>query len=243
MNNCKIFISTSNSYHRCLLPFAYLFNKFWSNKQEVVFLGYDKPKFNLPPNFSFKSLGVQRGPKYYSEDLRNFFQSIDDQYFIYTMEDQFILDYVDLNLIENFISYIVNDPKIGRICLTNSIFQTVLNHPAHVGKKHEHYKDDLIKLTSDSNWKITCEWSLWNKNYFIKYLQGNLTPWEFEQQSFSLAKNDGYNIVGKNKVAIRHAEAVRRGKVNENFDFRFVNENQELDNKIKKELNQYLKKT
>jgi hypothetical protein len=74
----------------------------------------------------------------------------------------------------------------------------------------------------------------------LKYLQENLTPWEFERQS----GKDGFHLIGcKNKVAIRHAEAIRRGKVNEDFDFRFVNENEELSDKIKNELYQYLKKT
>ena len=238
MNNYKIFVSTSNDYHRCLLPFAYLFNKFWSNKQEVVFLGYNKPNFNLPPNFSFKSLGVQRGPKYYSEDLRIFLQSIDDQYFIYTMEDQFILDYVNLDILNILLDLVKKEESIGRANLTNSIFQT------HMGKNHQDFKlidnYNIIEYTQNSSFMITCEWAIWDKNYMLKYLQENLTPWEFERQS----GKDGSHLIGcKNKVAIRHAEAIRRGKVNEDFDFRFVNENEELSDKIKNELYQYLKKT
>lgn len=237
MSNYKIFVSTSNDYHRCLLPFAYLFNKFWSNKQEVVFLGYNKPNFNLPSNFSFKSLGIQRGPKYYSEDLRTFFQTINDQYFIYTMEDQFILDYVNLDIL-NVLSKLLKENKtIGRANLTNSIFQT------HMGKKHQDFKlidnNNIIEYTQDSAFRITCEWAMWSKDYMLKYLQEDLTPWEFERQR----GNDSYHLIGcKNKIVIRHAEAIRRGKVNESFDFKFVNENKELDIKIKNELYQYLKR-
>ena len=236
MNNCKIFISTSNNYHRCLLPFAYLFNKFWSDKQEVIILGYDKPNFKLPPNFSFKSLGTQRGPKYYTEDLRNFFNSIDDKYFIYTMEDQFILDYVNLDILNVLLSLVKQEKLVGRANLTNSIFQT------HMGKKHQTFKSvdnfEIIEYTQDSSFRITCEWAIWNKDYMLKYLQDNLTPWEFEKQK----GKDGYNLIGcKNKVAIRHAEAIRRGKVNEDFNFSFVNENEELNSDIREELYNFLK--
>lgn len=236
MNNCKIFISTSNNYHRCLLPFAYLFNKFWSDKQEVIILGYDKPNFELPPNFSFKSLGTQRGPKYYTEDLRNFFNSIDDKYFIYTMEDQFILDYVNLDILNVLLSLVKQEKLVGRANLTNSIFQT------HMGKKHQTFKSvdgfEIIEYTQDSSFRITCEWAIWDKDYMLKYLQDNLTPWEFEKQK----GKDGYNLIGcKNKVAIRHAEAIRRGKVNEDFNFSFVNENEELNSDIREELYNFLK--
>tara|TARA_Y100000389_G_C17386684_1_gene477436 strand:+ start:257 stop:967 length:711 start_codon:yes stop_codon:yes gene_type:complete len=235
MNNCKIFISTSNNYHRCLLPFAYLFNKFWSDKQEVIILGYDKPSFKLPSNFSFRSLGTQRGPKYYTEDLRNFFNSIDDKYFIYTMEDQFILDYVNLDILNVLLSLVKQEKLVGRANLTNSIFQT------HMGKKHQTFKSiddfEIIEYTQDSSFRITCEWAIWDKDYMLKYLQDDLTPWEFEKQK----GKDGYNLIGcKNKVAIRHAEAIRRGKVNEDFNFLFVNENEELNSDIKEELYKFL---
>jgi len=78
----NIYISTSNDYHHCLKPFAFLFNKFWSIDKKVTFIGYKIPDFELPSNFSFISLGVQRGHKYYSEELRTFFDSIDVEYFI-----------------------------------------------------------------------------------------------------------------------------------------------------------------
>ena len=39
-------------------------------------------------------------------------------------------------------------------------------------------------------------------------------------------KNNGYHLIGcKNKVAIQHAEALRRRYSGQGFDFKFVNEN------------------
>ena len=152
------------------------------------------------------------------------------------MEDQFILDFVNLEVINTLSNLLQENKSIGRACLTNSIFQT------HMGKNHQDFttidKYNIIEYTQSSSFRITCEWSLWKKDYFLKYLQGNLTPWEFERQK----GNDNSHLIGcKNKVAIRHAEAIRRGKVNESFDFRFVNEDEELSEKVKNELNNYLK--
>ena len=96
----NVYISTSDKYLHILKPFSYLFNKFWSDKQKVYILGYELPSFDLPDNFEFISMGEQKGIKYWSSDLHKFFSSIDDEYFIYSMEDHFILDYVDIKLFE-----------------------------------------------------------------------------------------------------------------------------------------------
>ena len=131
-NKLNIYISTSDKYHHCLQPFAYLFNKFWLSDKRVTFLGYKEPQVKLPSNFDFISLGEQKGPSYYSEDLRIFFESLNDSHFIYTMEDQFILDYVNFDVIDKLSEYLDGD-KVGRACLTNSIFQSIQ------GKKHDNY--------------------------------------------------------------------------------------------------------
>ena len=67
---CPIFIATSNLFLPMLRPFVHLFNKFWSSEQPVIFLGYSKPNFDLPKNFSFVSMGEQRGINYWSDDVK-----------------------------------------------------------------------------------------------------------------------------------------------------------------------------
>ena len=173
-NELNIYITTSDDYHHCLKPFTFLFNKFWSKDKKVTFLGYREPQVKLPSNFDFISLGEQRGPTYYSEDLRLFYESINDSHFICTMEDQFILDYVNLDVINKLSEYLDRD-KVGRVCLTNSIFQS------HMGKKHNNYKSDsgyeIIEYSQNSEFRMTTEWTIWNKDYLCKHLPNGLTPW------------------------------------------------------------------
>lgn len=227
MDNLNIYISTSDNYHHCLQPFAYLFNKFWSSDRKVTFLGYKEPNITLPDNFNFISLGEQKGPSHYGKDMRLFFDSIDDSHFIYTMEDQFILDYVNLDVINKLSEYLTDD-KVGRVCLTNSIFQS------HMGKKHNYYDNDskyeIVEYSQDSEFRMTCEWTIWNNKYLCKYLLDNMDPWQFESISSKNSKNNGYHLIGcKNKVPIQHAEALRRRDLSQTFDFKFVNENKYLD--------------
>ena len=230
MDNLKIFISTSDNYHHCLQPFAYLFNKFWSSDKKVTFLGYKKPNIKLPDNFNFISLGEQKGPSHYGKDMRLFFESINDSHFIYTMEDQFILDYVNFDVINKLSEYLKDD-KVGRVCLTNSIFQS------HMGKKHNYFDKnnnyEIIEYSQDSEFRMTCEWTIWNKKYLCEYLLDDMDPWEFESLSSKNSKNNGYHLIGcKNFVPIQHAEALRRRNLGQGFDFKFVNEDKYLNKDI-----------
>ena len=115
----NIYITTSNKYLHVLKPFSYLFNKFWSDTQKVTILGYEKPQFKLPKNFEFVTLGEQKGIEYWSEDLQSFFSSIDDKYFIYSMEDHFILDYVNFNILDNLKKHL--NENVGRVGLSTQL--------------------------------------------------------------------------------------------------------------------------
>ena len=53
----NIFVLTSDKYLDALKPFCYLFNKYWSPKQQVVIAGFTPPDFELPKNFHFHPIG------------------------------------------------------------------------------------------------------------------------------------------------------------------------------------------
>ena len=95
--------------------FQYLFNKFWSDAQRVTILGYEEPKFKLYKNFDFISLGEQTGIQDWCSDLRNFLDTIDDEYFIHAVEDQFIIRPVNQEMVLHLYDLMRDD--VGRIAL------------------------------------------------------------------------------------------------------------------------------
>ena len=58
----------------------------------------------------------------------------------------------------------------------------------------------------------------------LKYLQPEMTPWEFEVNGSSATNNDGYEMIGlKSDFPLHLSIAIRRGNFS-NLDFRFDNE-------------------
>jgi hypothetical protein len=209
-----VYISTSDKYVHLLKPFSFLFNRFWSETQPVVVLGYKEPDFDLPDNFSFVSMGVSRNdPQEWSTGLREYFSSIDDEWFIYGTEDMFLVQAVNLESLTQLTQY-MERPDVGRISLTNDGMMkdcTVVD-------------GNLIELTQDTDYRLSCIYSAWNREYMLRYLQPEMSPWEFEVKGTEQAKNDGYRILGmNNNFPIYLSLAIRRGNF-DSLDFRVDNE-------------------
>ena len=200
----NIYISTSDNYLHVLKPFSYLFNKFWSDKQKVFILGYESPSFDLPNNFEFISMGEQKGIQYWANDLHKFFSSIDDEHFIYSMEDHFILDYVDIKLFERLKKYLNDD--VGRISLATQLANKQHTIIETVGDVN------IVESDSSIQYRLCTQWSIWNKDFMLQYLKPGMSAWDFELQGFREPLNDGYRIIGlENGQVVNHGDASRAG--------------------------------
>ena len=190
MNTIKIYVTVSDKYQWLLKPSCYLFNKFWGEKQKVTFLGYKPLEFNLPSNFDFISLGEDLGPNKWSNSLIDFFKKTKETHFILGLEDQILTGPIKKDILDILLKE-CNDPKVGRI----NLMRDTVNRP------HSLYKQidedfSIIKANQNSDYRISLMWSIWNKEYFLKYLNPNISAWEFEGSRGEKGQNDGYHILG-----------------------------------------------
>lgn len=185
----KIIVTTSNLYHHCVEIFIKLFNREWGAPFDLV--GYDKPAFDLPDNCTWVSLGKQRGPKYFSDDLRPYFEK-QEQYFIWLFEDSFIrsVDHAGLMWLAGF-AY----PDVGRICLSRE----------GMNRKHK-IVQNIWFADPDTNYRLSTQPSIWNKEFLLKYLTPGLTPWTFEKQP----TNDKWQVIGPVESVVTHNEGTTK---------------------------------
>jgi len=222
----NIYISTANQYLKILKPFSFLFNLFWPNMKCTV-IGYDYPDFDLPENFDFISMGKQEGGvDNWSTDLRKFFLSINDEYFIWATEDQFITYPVN-TILYKFITFNYLTQDMGRIGLTND------NQGRPYQILYSTYTYDIIESKQDVNYRLSVLWSIWNKQYVLKYLNDGLSPWKFEVYGSEHAKGDGYRIIStRRQFVIHNSIGVRKGNLNQPLNFNFINDNRILEQNV-----------
>ena len=72
----NIYILTSDKNIQIVEGLQYCINKYWKPNPKVILLGYKEPKFELDSNFTFISLGKDRGAGKVGEDIINYFTKI-----------------------------------------------------------------------------------------------------------------------------------------------------------------------
>lgn len=183
-------VTTSDKYHHILPIFFKLFNREWGVPFDLV--GYDKPNIELPDNCTWVSLGKQRGPNYFSDDLRPYFEKR-DQFFCWIFEDSFIKA-VDKERLEWLWS--LRSGNIGRICLSNE----------GMNRQHLVFPDGIWHADPKSNYRLSTQPSIWNRDFLLQYLTPGLSPWQFEKQETI----DEWDIIGPVESVVKHNEGVTK---------------------------------
>lgn len=203
----KVYLTTSDSYCHLVGGFAYLFNKYWSPRQEVVILCYKKPNVNLPKNFKIHSLGKQPSNGSWTDGLIDFFNKIKDEYFTLIMDDCYIIEKINLQYIKILESYF-SENNVAKIDLTNDRFKHKHKEYARIGDL------EIIESEQDAQYRSSTQIAIWRKNYFLKILKPNRNPWQFELIGQQELMNDGKIILGTKNHIIKNIEIMVEGQIN-----------------------------
>lgn len=211
MIDLPFYVSTNNKHCDCLRVFVYIFNHYLP-RQQLRILGYDHPPFDLPPSCVFISMGKQGGLHEWSTDLRRYFSALSEEYFIYGTEDVFFYKQPQVNYINHLAKLIKTTKNIGRINLVDATEGWIEDHMGEKAlPRSPHYKVTLLKdvKTKDSAWgpwklycqtkesgySLTTQLSIWDRNFFLKYLAEGLSPWEFEMESAKASQDENYKVL------------------------------------------------
>jgi len=209
------------------------FNKYFSDKVSVKIFGYDKleekiktEELVLPSNWSFISMGEDRGSEYWVEDLHKAFSSVDDKFFLWFIDDTWIDSKVDIKTIDELCSEHI-DEKTNWFGLSEG------------PSKREHTIEEefdgfnVIKLSQQASYRVTCQFNIWNRERLLYFLSisgrdsknmkelfpDGLTdvwwkpgePWHWEHFGQMAAYNDGYDIYAfDGNMAVKTLDDVSR---------------------------------
>ena len=206
----KILVTTSDNYVHLIEPHHLLLNKYWPGN-EIVYLGFSSENVpKLPDNCSFVSLGNQDDfGREWTTPLIPYIESIEDEYFVVTVEDMMLTGEVDLDKMK----LLEDEIKSGNAS------KAILD--SHLRDKCEPYKPGLIKMKQRAQWRTTLHPSIWRKDYFQKYLKPHWSAWQFEEDNFFESYHDGANVIlleGPDNIfkamnVYRKGEAIPRWKL------------------------------
>lgn len=240
----KVFIPTCDKYIYLVECLKLSVEEFLPNKDEFEFhiIGYKSPNWDLG-NWFFHSLGEDRGPQYFTRDLEKFFSTVEDEIFIYFNDDTLITYHMNYDLLISLINEMKSDEKIGRISLTDdgTNRRTVDTRVIGYNVIKNLNGSDIIEYKQNSDYRISTQFSIWRRDYLLKYLNIDYNPWEFETLQSQKAINDGYRILAANNnfVIPSFSHLMVRGVLNDYWHTDIRNRHQlsgELREKIKNKL-------
>jgi len=99
---------------------SYLFNKYWP-EAEVHYLGFTPPTFNFyNPNHYFHSIAPiqEGGATKWTRYLYDFLKGIDEEHIIFSLDDFWLCQEPNYDMVQTAISLAKSNNKIGRFDLT-----------------------------------------------------------------------------------------------------------------------------
>ena len=198
MSSLRMYIPIRDETNFMIKYYQYLYNEYWQNGPDVYFLGYKKPESKLDKNVHFISLADKRdpSPKAWSNNLIDYFEAIDEEFFYFSMEDQLIIRPVDTAVTLACEKAI--DQNIGRVDMSNS----VQFDPARSGWVRPFKEIDGVKFLIQHQspppnvYRVSCSNSIWNRKWFLKTLERNWSTYDWETlANDGRNNNDGYDVI------------------------------------------------
>jgi len=176
-----------------------MFNKYWSPDAEVTILGYSPPIYDLPDNFKFVSLGKQE--EYGNEwttALIPYFKQMSDEYFIWLLDDAYILN-VDKSLLPVAEEHMKKG--VEKVHLTN-FDNRIFNKE----------KDINFNIwDQDARYRLSLQPCFIRRDYFLKYLIPRKIIWQYEIDH-EIARNDGAQILISKQDIVSYSNFMRKRK-------------------------------
>lgn len=206
-----IFVFTSDKYHKALHAYTYLFNKYWSAAQAVDVIGFAKPEFELPSNFSFHSLGnmADYPVGMWSNQIIDYLEiRTDVSHVVLMLEDYWIVRPVNISAIRMLYDYMLQFRNVLKMDLgTDRLYAAGMTDYDNCGFL------DLVLSDWRSQYQMSMMAGIWNKELLLRFLVRNESPWDVELNGTPrvAAAHDEVIVLGTRNFPLRHTLAHRSG--------------------------------
>lgn len=215
MADIPIVVVTSDHYLHALRPFAWLFNKYWSEDQQVEVIGFAKPDFPLPDNFCFTSLGDMRDfpvSKWSNAVIKFLLSAPEYEHLILMLEDYWVTRPVNrqaVRMLHDYARQFLNVLKIDLVA--DRLYAAGMTDYDNCGYL------DLVLSDHKSPYHMSLMTGIWNRELLLRFLIPNESPWEVEISGTPRVAAAGTDVLvlGTRQWPVRHILAHRRGNPSE----------------------------
>ena len=177
-DNYRVLVLTSDRYLPAIGVFAYLFNKYWRPETQVVISGFRAPEFELPPNFTFHSVGDQSDFPFnrWSNALYKTLEYFRDDVFVLMLEDYWLTRPVNEHAVSILVDYARTNPDVLKIDISADRLYAA---GADTHYATYHYLD-LVLSKAGSPYHMSLWPGIWNSSLLLLVLAPDESPHDLE---------------------------------------------------------------
>lgn len=215
-------VFATSAYEWALRPFAYLFNRYWGEGQEVIYVGEKtRPGVELPGNFSYMQVpcykeGIWPWRHWFGNGVKETLRVLDDDIVAIFLPDHWITGSVRLDVVEALESYMTREGNIVRGNLTDDT--SLEGH----GRVVETLGDIDIIVCGDIHHcgkeaGVALSPALWSRKLFMEILEPHWGLWGTEKLGTEkmVREHPYWKSVGSRPAALSRTNGLRDGKVRE----------------------------
>lgn len=185
-NQIPFYVVTCDKTAWILKSFAYLANKFWPRRYDILGFSYCP---DLPDNFEFISMAERQvSINSWTKYIYDYLRGESCEFVFFGLDDYLFIDGFN----ERVFNYVFEVMKLNK-----NIVRYEMSWGAARKKKLIAIDQDMgiFKYDEISPYRISCQVSLWRTEYLLKFLNNYWTPWEFEILGSKHSNNDGEDII------------------------------------------------
>jgi hypothetical protein len=210
----RVVVLTSDKYLPALRVFAWLFNKYWSPKQEVVVGGFTPPDFDLPANFTFHSIGhfADYPVDKWSNGVIKLLQELPDDVITLMLEDYWLIRPVNTEAVRIAADYAQQFGYVLRIDLTTDrLFAGGPHYPSDIPDYGFAGYLDLFRKP-DTPYEMSLIAGVWRKDNLLSVLVPGESPWDVEIAGTTrVNERKDLLVLGTRQWPVRHILGLRNG--------------------------------
>ena len=206
----RIFILTSDKTSWMLPACLWLLHKYWPQHPEGLIGGYTPPKFYLPAWAKFLSLGLFANFPIdrWSDGLIKFLESQPDPFFLWTMDDFWLVRPVDDNGVRLLFAHLAGSPWLARIDMTTDrLYNGDMQAAGRLGHLH------LVSTPPNSSYQLSFQSGLRRREALLQYLTPGETAAEAETRGAHRMTLASANVLGTVEAPFRYLIAMQHGQL------------------------------
>ena len=205
-----VYVTTSGRYLWALRPFAWLFNRFWSEQQLVRVITDLPPKFGLPPNFTVEAVGGGRAipANRWSDSLIAALELMPESHLVLLLEDYWLVREVDQQGLSLLAEFAAMQKDLLRLDLTDD--RQYNGHARDVGYLGRY---DLVETPGTSEYQMSLQAAIWNRDLLLSVLKPGLSPWDVELSlSPELHGRQDLRVIGTRQCPVRYINVFKNSE-------------------------------